>query len=177
MADYIMQTVIHQNIPEHLIAPFERVLLAEIFQSDKSDGMISYYASEGPNDFVSLNRRDVEDALSRSRVRSRLRSALLERFLKSDPKHDYFDFDLTSTPYASDVYIIILQDIARRSKGELPYVTLAAAYTCNKMRVDGFGGMAIIIMPNRVLHQSTYAFIEAFEQRQAHKSPRQAAAP
>ena len=29
MADYITQTVIHQNIPECLLAPFERLLLAE----------------------------------------------------------------------------------------------------------------------------------------------------
>jgi len=177
MADYYTQMVIHQKISERLIAPFERMLLAEIFESDKHDGMISYFTSEGPRDFLTLNRRDAESALSNPPVRSRVRSALLERFLKSDSKHDYFDFDLTSTLYASDVYIIILQDIIRRSKGELPYVTLAAAYTCSKMRADGFGGMAIIIMPNRILHQSTYSFLEAFEQRQAHKSPRQAAAP
>jgi hypothetical protein len=177
MADYTTQTVIHQDIPERLIAPFERLLLAQIFESDERDGMISYYAGEGPRDFIILNRRDVEDALSKSPVRSRLRSALLERVLKSDPGHDYFDFDLTSTAYASDVYIFILQDIVRRSKGELPYLTMAAAYTCSKMRADGFGGMAMIIMPNRVYYQSTYAFLEAFEKRQARKSPRQAAAP
>ena len=37
MADYYTQTVIHQEIPERLIAPFERLLLAEIFESDRHD--------------------------------------------------------------------------------------------------------------------------------------------
>ena len=113
--------------------------------------MISYYASDGPKDSsASIVRPSKTPFMIPGSLPPT--SALLERFLKSDPEHDTFDFDLTSTLYASDVYIIILQDIVRRSKGDASLCDfLAAAYTCSKMRVDRFGGMAIIIMPNRVL--------------------------
>jgi len=173
MADYYTQTVIHQEIPERLIAPFERLLLAEVFENENRDAAIYYYASERPNDFITLDRRAVENALSTCRVRSRVRSALVETLLKSDPEQDYFDFDLTA---ASD-YTTILQDIVRRSKGELPYLTIAAAYTCSKMRPDGFGGMATIITPSRILYHSTYNVLEAFEARRARKAARQSAPP
>ncbi len=173
MADYYTQTVILQEIPERLIAPFERLLLAEIFESDNHDGNIYYYASERPNDFITLDRRAVENALSKCRVRSRLRSALVERLLKSDPQHDCFDFDLTSAP----AYTTILQDIVRRSKGDLPYLTIAGAYTSSKMRPDGFGGMAIIITPYRIRYSSTYDVIEKFESRWLKKHSKPTAPP
>ncbi len=173
MADYYTQTVIHQEIPERLIAPFERLLLAEVFENENHDAAIYYYASESPNDFVTLDRRAVESALSTCRVRSRVRSALVEALLKSDPEHEYFDFDLTA---ACD-YTTILQDIVRRSKGDLPYLTIAGAYTCSKMRPDGFGGMAIIITPSRILYHSTNSVLEAFEARRARKAARQSAPP
>ncbi len=173
MADYYTQTVIHQEIPQHLIAPFERLLLAEIFESDERDGSSYYYASENPNDFITLDRKAVEDTLSTCRVRSRVRSALTEALLKSDPGQDSFDFDLTSTAG----YTTILQDIVRRSKGELPYLTIATAYTCSKMRPDGFGGGAIIITPYRVSYNSTYDVFEKFESRRAKKRGKPKSAP
>ena len=57
MADYYTQTVIHQHIPERLIAPFELLLLAEIFESDRHDDSFYYYASERPNDFITIDPR------------------------------------------------------------------------------------------------------------------------
>jgi len=173
MADYYTQTVIHQEIPERLIAPFERLLLAEIFESDRRDDSFYYYASENPSDFISLDRKAVEDALSSCRVRSRVRSSLIEALLKSDSAHDYFDFDLTSGPN----YTTILQDIVRRSKGELPYLTIASAYTCSKMRPDGFGGGAIIITPYRISYSSTYDVFEKFERRRSKKHGQPESAP
>ncbi len=173
MADYYTQTVIHQQIPERLIAPFERLLLAEIFESDSCDDSLYYYASENPSDFISLDRKAVEDALSSCRVRSRLRSALTEALLKSDSAQNYFDFDLTSGPG----YTTILQDIVRRSKGELPYLTIASAYTCSKMRPDGFGGGAIVITPYRISYNSTYDVFEKFGRRRSKKHGKPESAP
>ena len=167
MADYYTQTVIHQEIPERLIAPFERLLLAEIFENENRSDAIYYYASERPSDFITLDRRAVENALSTCRVRSRIRSALVETLLKSDPDQDYFDFDLTA---ACD-YTVILQDIVRRSKGALPYLTIAAAYTCSKMRPDAFGGMCIMIAPRAIRYWSTYDVLERFTARFERKRP------
>ena len=57
----------------------------------------------------------------------------------------------------------------------MPYLTVAAAYTCNKMRPDGFGGMCIMIAPRAIRYWSTYGVLERltarFEKTQASKRP------
>lgn len=168
MADYYTQIVVQQTIPERLISPFERLLLAEILESTSCEQGIYYFSSNGPSCDITLNRRELELALEKSE-RSRLRPFIAGRLKKAVPDHDYVDFDLSAAPFG-DAYIVLLQDIVRRSKDNLPYLTIACAYTCNKMRPDGFGGMGIIITPARVLYQSTYDFFEDYERRRRRKS-------
>jgi len=55
----------------------------------------------------------------------------------------------------------IFQDILRRSK-TLRYVTAVSAFTCSRMRPDGFGGMAVLITPTAVVGKSTSHIIEDF---------------
>jgi hypothetical protein len=52
------------------------------------------------------------------------------------------------------VWESIFQDIVRRS-ARLRYVTAISAFTCSKMRPDGFGGMAVLITPSAVVGKST----------------------
>jgi hypothetical protein len=55
----------------------------------------------------------------------------------------------------------ILQDIVRRS-ATLRYVTAVSAFTCSKMRPDGFGGMAVLITGSDVMGKSTNDIIQDF---------------
>jgi hypothetical protein len=55
----------------------------------------------------------------------------------------------------------IFQDIVRRS-ASLRYVTAVSAFTCSRMRPDGFGGMAVLITATAVLGKSTSDIIEDF---------------
>jgi hypothetical protein len=55
----------------------------------------------------------------------------------------------------------IFQDIVRRS-ASLRYVTATSAFTCSKMRPDGFGGMAVLITATAIMGKSTSAIIEDF---------------
>ena len=55
----------------------------------------------------------------------------------------------------------IFQDIVRRS-ATLRYVTAVSAFTCSRMRPDGFGGMAVLITPSAVIGKSTNDVIEDF---------------
>ncbi len=177
MADYYTQTVIHQHIPERLMAPFERLLLAEIFESDRHDDSFYYYASERPNDFITIDPRLLCATLAISPEKSRLRSWLKRQLAGCPAELPHLDIDLTATPHRDSAYLVILQDIVRRSQGELPYLTIAAAYTSNKMRADAFGGMGIIITPRGILYQSTYDFFQRFEARRAGKYACQSAPP
>ncbi len=56
---------------------------------------------------------------------------------------------------------IILQDIVRRSR-TLDYVTVASAFTCSRMRTDGFGGMAVLITAEIIQGKSTNDILEDF---------------
>ena len=55
----------------------------------------------------------------------------------------------------------IFQDIVRRS-ASLRYVTVVSAFTCSRMRPDGFGGMAVLITPTAVMGKSTSDIVEDF---------------
>ena len=52
----------------------------------------------------------------------------------------------------------ILQDIVRRSS-TLSYVTVTTAFTCSKMRPDGFGAMALFITATAIKAYSTSDFL------------------
>lgn len=176
MADYYTYAVVHQIIPERMMSPLERLLLTAVFDFDLGDKGVYFYADNGPHSYVTLRRRDVGEALAATRVRSRLRPFIADRLGKANPERDFFDTDLSAFP-GGDMPVVILQDIVRRSKGELPYVSIAYAYTCCKMRADGFGGMGVIITPSRVLYQSTYDFFQNFERRRLRQARAEAAPP
>ena len=177
MADYYTHAVVHQIIPERLMSPLERLLLTAVFGFDNVDEEgLYFYAENGPHCGIMLSRRDVEDSLASTRVRSRLRPFIADCLGSANPEHDYVDVDLSAYP-TGDVPIVVLQDIVRRSKGELPYVSIAYAYTCSKMRPDGFGGMGVIITPARVLYRSIYDFFENFERRRLRRARAETAPP
>jgi len=44
----------------------------------------------------------------------------------------------------------------------LKYVTIVAAFTCSKMRSDGFGGAATLITADAILGKSTTDILEDF---------------
>jgi hypothetical protein len=49
-----------------------------------------------------------------------------------------------------------------RRSPTLRYVTAVSAFTCSKMRPDGFGGMAVLITADGVIGKSTSDIIEDF---------------
>lgn len=65
----------------------------------------------------------------------------------------------TLTVYGSDGELLV--SAAKRSK-TLTYVTILTAFTCSKMRPDGFGGAAVLITANAVKGKSTNDIIEDF---------------
>lgn len=64
------------------------------------------------------------------------------------------------TEYEEDDLIHRFQEIIRRSEGTLPWVSMEKAYTCSKMRPDGFGGSAIFITADDMKHVSTGYWLE-----------------
>lgn len=55
----------------------------------------------------------------------------------------------------------IFQDIVRRS-ATLRYITAVSAYTCDKMKPDGFGGMAVLITDSAICGKDTNEILQDF---------------
>jgi hypothetical protein len=171
MADYYLPTVIQQPIPQKLISPFEELLLGAVFEHEEEDATIYYFASNTPSDLPSVDRHELIEALAATPQKSRLKT-FAQNELDEQRESPHVDLDFTASIYGSDAYLVILQDIVRRSRGALPYLTIASAWTCSKMRPNGFGGQATIITPRAIRHWSTHAYFQAFIARFEKKARR-----
>ena len=74
---------------------------------------------------------------------------IAEQLSKAPTDETVIDLDLSGTSWE-----FIFQNIVRRSS-TLDYVTVVTAFTCSKMRPDGFGGMAVLITADAIKGKST----------------------
>jgi len=158
MADYLTPTVIQPAIPANDITPLERLLLSHIFCAEPDGDGLYFCADEGPADMIWIDRSPLEAALAQSTAAAdNTATAVVSRQLAQVPADNVeIELDFSDRSWES-----IFQDIVRRSK-TLRYVTAVSAFTCSKMRPDGFGGMAVVITPGAVMGKSTSDIIEDF---------------
>jgi len=157
MADYYTPTVIDPVIPLAAMLPIERMFLAQVFD-EELDGDAAYYFSEdGANDLIFLPAVDVRTALDAATPEtSRLAQKLIDEQPDAILGEDDVELDM-----CGDLWADVLQDIIRRS-AELDHLTVTMAFTCSKMRPDGFGGLAMLITADTVRSESTHALFDRF---------------
>jgi hypothetical protein len=156
MADYYEQTVVQQTIPDADMTPLERLLLSHIFQSERDGDGWYFFAEEYPNQMVLAARADLEQALASSPATdSILHRCVSEQLANAAADAIEIDLDFSGTSW------IIFQEIVGRSK-TLQYITVVTAFTCSRMRPDGFGGMAVLITPDAILGKSTDDILDDF---------------
>ncbi|WP_234729634.1 hypothetical protein [Acidocella facilis] len=154
MADYYSPTVIPEVIPDADMTKLERLLLTHMFESDSDDDGTYFYSGEGPSDVIWVQRSELTAALEASRgIDSQIFSYVEERIAKISSDEDEVELDLSGTSWE-----FILRDIVRRSS-TLRYITVTTAFTCSKMRSDGFGGMALFITADEIKGCSTWEFL------------------
>ena len=155
MADYYTHTVLHQDLPLTDITPLEKLVLGAVFEIREHDDKLSCFAWENVNDVPSLSATAARTALARANGQaSRLNDLVAKKIEDVAADAETFDLDLSVEGYE-----FILQDIVRRS-ATLTHVSLAAAFTCSKMRPGGFGGMVTLITPDEILSESTDGLLE-----------------
>jgi hypothetical protein len=134
-------------------------LLSHIFvaEPDGHEGFY-FYSDEGPAKVIWLDRAPIEAALAQSPGpgHSTATSLVTAQLARVPADNVEIEFDLGDMSWES-----IFQDIVRRS-ATLRYVTAVSAFTCSRMRPDGFGGMAVLITPSAVMGKSTNDIIEDF---------------
>ncbi|MGE3738206.1 MAG: hypothetical protein AB7I59_01710 [Geminicoccaceae bacterium] len=135
MADYMVQGVVHESIPvDKLSAVDLTVAHAMGLFSAEHEGEVTFTIEGGWQDEVHAEDVMVDDQDSQE---------LLE-LLGDDEFIGIEEF---------------LRHLCRKS--ELPYLTVELAFTCSKMRDDGFGGAAVVVTPEAVYSQATSEWLDA----------------
>lgn len=157
MADYYTPTVVEPMIPLAAMLPIERLFLAQVF-SEEIDGETAYYCSDdGASDLITLDAEAVRTALETTSAET---SSLAKKLIDEhgDAILSGHDIDLDE---CGDLWADVLQDIVRRSP-DLDHLTVTMAFTCSKMRPDGFGGLAMIITASSIRSASTHTLFDRF---------------
>ena len=106
---------------------------------------------------VHARRAELVQALASSPDRdSAAHRYVTERLAAVGAQAEEIDLDLSDTSWE-----FFLQDVVKRSQ-TLVYLTVVAAFTCSRMRPDGFGGMAVLITADAIRGKSTNDLIEEF---------------
>jgi hypothetical protein len=157
MADYYTPTVVEPTIPLTAILPIERLFLARVF-SEEIEGETAYYCSDdGASDLITLDAEAVRTALETTNAET---SSLAKKLLDEHGEAILGDKEI-ELDMCGDQWADVLQDIVRRSP-ELDHLTVTMAFTCSKMRPDGFGGLAMLITANNIRSGSTHTLFDRF---------------
>jgi hypothetical protein len=155
MADYFEQTVVQQIIPDADTTPLERLLLSRIFEFEHDGDGWYFFAEHNPVTTIRATRAELQEALPSSPdAKSTAYLCVSEQLAEVDTTE--IELDLSDTPWA-----FFLQDIVKRSR-TLRYISVVSAFTCRKMRPDGFGGMAMLVTQDAILGKSTSDLLEDF---------------
>jgi hypothetical protein len=155
MANYFTPTVVQQIIPDADMTPLERLLLSRVFGFERHGEGWYFFAVENPSTMFFVTRAELEEALaSAPDPESAAHRCVIEQLAEANADASDIDIDLSGVSWEE-----FFQDIVRRSK-TLRYISIIAAFTCSKMRPDGFGGTALLITPQGMVGESTTGILE-----------------
>lgn len=157
MADYYTPTVIDPVIPISAMQPIERLFLAKVFDEEVTSEAVYYYSEDGANDLNFLPADEVRAALDAVTPET---SRLAQKLIDEQPDAILADEEI-ELDMCGDLWPDVLQDIVRRSS-DLDHLTVTMAFTCSKMRPDGFGGLAMLITASSIRSESTHTLFDRF---------------
>ncbi|WP_422060789.1 hypothetical protein [Sphingopyxis sp.] len=162
MADYHSPTIVRPDIPRSAMTLLEHRLLIGMFSYEGEEDSVYFFAEDYVNDLLHLPITEVAwltEADPRPQPDSYAANAVREAMEKLDPADEELALDMSAIGYEG-----IFQDIVRRCDA-LDDVEVVAAWTCTKMRPDGFGGMATLITADAIETMSTASFLDEARQR------------
>jgi len=154
MADYFSQTVIRPDISRTAMTELEYAVLALVFDHEIVGEDVYFSSSLGPSDIITLPVSDVRRWLLEDEgVASGMADLARKELAGLDSDAIDIDFDLSVIGFEG-----ILQDVVKRSA--LDFIEVEAAWTCSKMRPDGFGGAATLITVDAIESVSTAGWLD-----------------
>ena len=137
------------------MTPLEKLLLSRIFDSERVGDGWYFFAEENPSSMIFATRAELEEALASSPVtESAAHRCVTEQLAGADAEASDIDIDLSGVSWEE-----FFQDIVRRSTS-LTYISIVSAFTCSKMRPDGFGGTAVLNTRDSIAGKSTNDILE-----------------
>ena len=157
MADYHSPTIIQPSIPNADMTPLERLILTNIFDFEPDGDALYLFTELGPSDTFEFPAAEFRAAFAASAdLPSRVCDYLQYTFANLDAAAEFVEVDISGMSWN-----FILQDIVRRSH-TLGYLYVLTAFTCTKMRPDGFGGMVVFVTAENVEGKSTFDILDEF---------------
>jgi len=153
---------VQTTIPDSDMTQLERLVLSHIFSAEPDGDGLYFFAEESPAEFLELDVAELRDAHRASAdVDSVLNAIVAERLAEVDAGDTHVELDLTVISWTT-----IFQDIVRRSP-TLDEIAVSSAFTCSRMRSDGFGDMATLITGNAISSGSTDEMLAGFREAAA----------
>lgn len=150
MANYHSPTVVQQVIAKSDMTELEILILSQIFDAEIEGETVYLCASESPCDTIWIAAETLRAALDDPRAKgSKALAELLDQHSDALLADDEIEIDTSGGWWES-----LLQDIIRRSQS-LDHLTVMTSFTCDKMRPDGFGGIATLITAEAIRGKST----------------------
>ncbi|MBA3448360.1 MAG: hypothetical protein H0T56_12280 [Pseudaminobacter sp.] len=162
MADYYSPTVIQPAVPIADMSPLELLLLTRVFSFELEGDALYLFTKFGPSDIVTLSLAQLVEAheASQSGAGSTASVYIANKLPKEADDQakqpDDINIDMTGTSWE-----FILQDIVKRST-TLEQIVVTTAFTCSKMRPDGFGGAICLITADQIMYKSTNDMLQDF---------------
>lgn len=153
MANYSTPTVVIPALPVDCIDPVERFILTTVLEHQIWEGALHLFAQEGVDDEAFVSRTALDAVLDTQapgthRLAMLLAAQMRETSQADDPQPLIcFINDLEPAR--------VLQGVVRRHPDRLPHVVIQQAFTCSRMRPDGFGGAATLIHAGGIEHVCT----------------------
>ena len=157
MAEYRFPTVVTPEIPSADMTPLEALILSTAFDETPAAGGSYFHARFGPSDILTIDAQTVRRALEASAgiespVLEHVTSLIEELDAQGDDVPDDLDIDVSDGGHG---WVEILEAVVARSK-TIDEIVVTAAFTCSKMRPNGFGGSVMRISKERTQYASTH---------------------
>lgn len=164
MADYYHQVVFDRDIPASAMTALERLFLEAIFQSEASTDGIYFFAESAPNSFVEIDAKVLAETLAASLATDPQAHAVVvtQAALKEEMNEDGTLPEDTSElliETESNFWEAILQDICKRNPS-IDDIAVHHAFTCSRMRSDGFGGAVTRVTATKIEGMGTFDLLE-----------------
>ena len=162
MADCHSPTVVTPSIAVADMTALENLLLQQIFDQSVDGNECYFHSWCGPSDILTIDATELRTAWQESRKSESRVNVYVGKRLEAfdatadDKRSDKIDLDLTGP---DGDWTRMLQDILRRSQ-TLDEIVVTAAFTCSKMRSDGFGGSVMRITADTIQYASTAEMLE-----------------